>query len=93
MDFIRIDKLIAGIRAHALAHYESGGWDIIVESWDDAQIEQELREASRPASDELIPWLPGSLPISMERAIEWMRVVCLEIREYQEERRAGCREW
>ena len=31
-------QLIAEVRAHALANYDAGGWDVIVEAWDDEQI-------------------------------------------------------
>lgn len=31
--------LVAAVKAHAAAHYEDGGWDVIVECWDDQQIE------------------------------------------------------
>ena len=31
-------ELIAAVKAHAIAHYEENGWDIVVECYDDAQI-------------------------------------------------------
>jgi hypothetical protein len=31
-------ELIDGVKAHALAHYTHGGWDVIVECWSDEQI-------------------------------------------------------
>jgi len=34
-----MDALVAEVRAHAEAHYEDGGWDVIVECWEDADIE------------------------------------------------------
>jgi hypothetical protein len=30
--------VIDGGKAHALAHYSDGGWDVIVECWSDDQI-------------------------------------------------------
>jgi hypothetical protein len=30
------------LKAHASAHYEDGGWDVIVECWSDAQIDKVL---------------------------------------------------
>jgi hypothetical protein len=36
--------LIAAVKAHALANYEKGGWDFIVECWDDADILEEIGE-------------------------------------------------
>lgn len=31
-------ELIAAVKAHAIAHYNDGGWDVIVECWEDADI-------------------------------------------------------
>lgn len=31
-------ELIESVKAHALRNYERGGWDVIVECWDDEQI-------------------------------------------------------
>ncbi|GAC1312046.1 MAG: hypothetical protein NVSMB19_26380 [Vulcanimicrobiaceae bacterium] len=34
-----MEQLIAAVKKHALAHYESrGGWDIVIECFEDAQI-------------------------------------------------------
>lgn len=35
--------LIEAIREHAVRHYESGGWDLVVETMDDAEIIEHLR--------------------------------------------------
>ena len=34
--------LVEFIKAHALANYEAGGWDVIVEAWDDSQIAEQI---------------------------------------------------
>lgn len=31
-------EIVAQVRAYALEHYEDGGWDVIVEAYDDDQI-------------------------------------------------------
>jgi len=31
-------ELVEAVKAHALEHYEDGGWDVVVECWDDEQI-------------------------------------------------------
>lgn len=36
------EQIVAGVRAHAEANYDKGGWDEVVEAWDDADI---LKEA------------------------------------------------
>lgn len=46
--------LIAHVKAHALAHYADGGWDVIVEAWDDEQIEEVLTEDHATTNDEAI---------------------------------------
>jgi len=35
-------QLIAAVRAHAEQHYNEGGWDFLVECWDDDYIAQEI---------------------------------------------------
>lgn len=34
--------LIGAVREHALANYEQGGWDYVVECWSDADIAKEI---------------------------------------------------
>ena len=34
----RIEQLVEAVKTHAAAHYETGGWDYVVEAWDDADI-------------------------------------------------------
>lgn len=36
---------VEAVKAHALAHYDDGGWDVIVECWDDQQIADALANA------------------------------------------------
>lgn len=40
--------LVAAVKAHALAHYDDGGWDVIVECWGDQQIADALTSAVDP---------------------------------------------
>lgn len=35
-------ELVAAVKDYALDHYNEGGWDVLVESYDDAEIEDEL---------------------------------------------------
>jgi hypothetical protein len=39
------EELIAAVKAHALDHYEDGGWDVIIECWDDEQIAEQIGDA------------------------------------------------
>lgn len=34
--------LVEHVKAHAQAHYEDGGWDVVVECYDDEMIEEVL---------------------------------------------------
>lgn len=38
--------LVEAVKAHAIAHYEDGGWDVIVEAWDDDQIREQIGYAT-----------------------------------------------
>lgn len=42
-------QLVTLVRAHAQTHYESGGWDVVVEAWDDAQIVEAIGKARTEA--------------------------------------------
>jgi hypothetical protein len=37
-----MQEMIAAVRAHALKNYERGGWDFIVECWDDKDLEDAI---------------------------------------------------
>ena len=41
------DELVAAVKAHALEHYNDGGWDVVVECWTDAMIAELLAEKPR----------------------------------------------
>lgn len=42
-------ELIAAVKAHALAHYNDGGWDVIVEAWEDSDIAECIEGAGTAA--------------------------------------------
>lgn len=46
---MEMNELIAAVKAHALANYNRGGWDYIVECWDDEDIEREIVGCKKPA--------------------------------------------
>jgi hypothetical protein len=39
-------NLVAAVRDHALANYENGGWDDVVEAWSDDEIIEEMGDAT-----------------------------------------------
>lgn len=43
-----MDELTEAVKAHALEHYEDGGWDVIVECWSDSDIAAVLACALDP---------------------------------------------
>ncbi len=42
-------ELVQAIKDHALAHYEDGGWDVVVECWGDAEIADTIGTAGTVA--------------------------------------------
>jgi hypothetical protein len=40
-----MDDLIRAVRDHAVAHYNDGGWDFLVECWSDADIRDAIGSA------------------------------------------------
>jgi pyruvate dehydrogenase complex dehydrogenase (E1) component len=43
-----MNELIKAVRDHALDNYEKGGWDILVECWDDEEIAEVIGGAKTP---------------------------------------------
>ena len=41
-------ELVEAVKAFALAHYEDGGWDVIVECWTDEDIADRIGRARTP---------------------------------------------
>lgn len=39
-------QLVKAVKEHAVANYEQGGWDVIVECWEDAQIADHIEGAA-----------------------------------------------
>lgn len=42
------ERLVAEVKAHALAHYNDGGWDVVVECYDDDMIADVIGKARTP---------------------------------------------
>lgn len=41
--------LVAVVRAYAQEHYDEGGWDFVVETWQDEDIVEVIGDAKTPA--------------------------------------------
>lgn len=37
-------KLVDAVRQHAIANYETGGWDILVECWEDEYLWERIQD-------------------------------------------------
>lgn len=40
-----MQALIAAVKQHAIDHYITGGWDYVVECWEDDEIQVEIEKA------------------------------------------------
>jgi hypothetical protein len=49
-----MQQLIKAVREYAVAHYEEGGWDILVECWEDADIAKPLARANSKTPEDAI---------------------------------------
>lgn len=63
-------ELIDAVKAHALANYETGGWDFVVECWDDAEIAEALAEAGAATEAEAIAAVAETAGLLDERRQE-----------------------
>ena len=43
-----MDELIEAVKKHALANYNTGGWDYIVKCWSDHEIKMAIEGAVTP---------------------------------------------
>lgn len=60
--------LVAAVRAHALDHYETDGWDFLIECWEDADVAQAIGSAG--TLEEAIEAVRPTLRILDERRAE-----------------------
>jgi hypothetical protein len=42
------EELVAYVKQYAMDHYEDGGWDVVVECFTDAEIEERIGKARTP---------------------------------------------
>jgi hypothetical protein len=62
--------LIEAVKAHALANYETGGWDYIVECWGDAEIAEALTESHATTAAQAIDAVARTAGLLDERRRE-----------------------
>lgn len=46
LDKEQVVKVRERIKAHALEHYSSGGWDVVVECWEDGDLDEIIEDCS-----------------------------------------------
>jgi hypothetical protein len=44
------NELIAAVQKHAIDNYNEGGWDYVVECWEEADIRRYIGDATTPES-------------------------------------------
>jgi hypothetical protein len=52
-----MEDMVAAVREHARKNYNDGGWDTIVECYDDADIEREIIEGKATTTEEAIAYI------------------------------------
>jgi hypothetical protein len=62
-----IAELVEAVKAHALAHYNDGGWDVVVECMDDAEIERWLLEDGAATVEEALAVFAGPVGVWADR--------------------------
>ena len=63
----QLDKLAEIVKAHALEHYEDGGWDVIMECWTNKEIQEHLEEAKATTPEEAIKAFQWLVNVYAER--------------------------
>jgi hypothetical protein len=64
---INLVNLVQALKAHAIANYDSGGWDVIVECYSDYEITVILAEAHATTLDEAIAAFATVVDVMAER--------------------------
>ena len=70
-----MDNLIQVVKAHALAHYETAGWDFVVECWDDRDILSTLTENNCLTPEQAIKVIGEQVGIQNEHRAEILATI------------------
>lgn len=62
-----IEEMTAAVKAHALANYEAGGWDVIVECWEDDEITDHIQSAGVQTEEDAITLFKPLVSVWAER--------------------------
>jgi hypothetical protein len=64
----QIAAIVLAIRAHAVANYETAGWDILVECYDDSDIVRAMGDAT--TAEEAISAIGKDLKVRHDRRVD-----------------------
>jgi hypothetical protein len=74
VDTIIIDAplrvLVEAVKAHALAHYNDGGWDFIIECWTDEMLAREITGDGATTASEAIKAFEFFVDVMADRQAE-----------------------
>lgn len=65
-----MSALAKELRGYALAHYNDGGWDVIIECWSDEEIDKVLTEEKAETLDDAIKAFEPLVEVWKEREAE-----------------------
>lgn len=52
-----IEEMVAAVKAYAESHYNEGGWDTIVECYDDRELASEIMQGKCQTNEEAIAYV------------------------------------
>lgn len=52
-----IQEMVAAVKTYAIAHYNEGGWDSIVECCEDSELAEEIEEGKCSSIEEAIAYV------------------------------------
>lgn len=59
--------LVEAVKAHATAHYNDGGWDVVVECWDDQQIAEQIVQCAAGDATRAVDAFRGIVDVWADR--------------------------
>ena len=52
-----MQEMVSAVKTYALAHYNEGGWDSIVECYEDAELAEEILRGKCSSTEEAIAYV------------------------------------
>ena len=70
-----MEQMIKAVREHALKNYENGGWDVVVESYEDHEIQEIIEDAGAKTAKEAIKAVGTTVEYIHEGLVDIMATV------------------